>query len=358
MAVLFLDESGYTGSDLLSSEQPIFVVSSLLLTPAEVQDAVAVLRVATTARELKFKALARRVLGQQAILAFAKHMDAKRPNMRFQLYHKRYALLGKLLECIVEPVFHEAGCDFWENGFNLQYLNVLFHCGESLAKRSLERVLTHFQAFCRNPSASTLDGFTTAVVAFGKTSTGCHGLIQPILDGIEFHRATGRADVGRNALELQVTSVVSLVRAWNDEVTDTLELRVDSSSTIAAAKPALLEMTRPAASIATQYVHGRAVGLPLRFASIEVCDSKAESGIQLADIAAGMVRHAAEVLNGMTPVVEHFSEALLAIVQEWPRVSQVFPELKFTADDVGRLGFRGSGIIDATAEAFRRARDR
>ena len=101
---------------------------------------------------------------------------------------------------------------------------------------------------------------------------------------------------------------------------------------------------------------GHVIGFPLKLTEVQLCDSKSTPGIQLADVAAGLVNHAALVMNDVVPMIPGFSEQLVSIVGGWSRVKQVMPEPKFTAEDLGRVGFDGSAVVDAAAEAIGRLR--
>jgi len=99
---------------------------------------------------------------------------------------------------------------------------------------------------------------------------------------------------------------------------------------------------------------GRIIGFPLRIKGLDLVDSKSRVGVQLADVAAGIVNHVQVALDDASKRIDGYTDEVAEIVTEWARMLQIIPEAKFTAEQLGRVGFDGSRILDATVDAFER----
>lgn len=355
MSGIYLDESGFTGTDLLSTEQPFFVVSSLLLDEATIAAWLPVLVQATQAAEPKFSQMVKSPRGRAGILAFCRLLDPNQSRMRFQLVHKRYALLGKLLDCVVEPMYYAHGHDFYFEGHNLAFLNGLHYASEPHAALQ-SAVLSSLLRLCREPSAATLFELGESVARLSAASPELNVLCAPVLDAVRWRRTAGVDDLNRKLLTLQVAAVVSLVRGWNQELTDSLIVIADQSKELNESLETLMAFANPELPEVKELAAGREIGLPLRIQEARLADSHTTPGVQLADVAAGLVAHVAMAMTDPARRIEGFSEQVVQLVKEWPRVFQIVPEPKFTAEALGRVGFDGNRILDASTEALRRPR--
>jgi hypothetical protein len=355
MSSIYLDESGFTGTDLLSIEQPYFVVSSLVLDDATIAAWLPVLTQATRAAEPKFSQMVKSPRGRAGIITFCQLLDQNQLKMRFQLVNKRYALLGKLLDCVVEPFYYEHGRDFYFEGHNLSLLNALHYASEPHPELK-SAVLSALLSLCREPSVESLVELADRVTALSAASKDLQLLCVPILDAIRWRRTAGVDDLDRTVLALQVAAVVSLVRGWNQELTGSLIVIADQSKELNESLELLIAFANPELPEVKELAAGQEIGLPLRIQEARLADSHTTPGVQLADVAAGLVAHAAMAMTDPSRRIDGFSDKVLQMVTVWPRLFQIVPEPKFTPQALGRVGFDGSRIIDASAEALMRSR--
>jgi hypothetical protein len=88
---LFLDESGYTGPDLINRDQPFFTLASTNITEADARSLLTSC-FGARAQELKFAKLAKSERGRSAIVEFVRAIDPNRGNCAFFSYHKQFLL--------------------------------------------------------------------------------------------------------------------------------------------------------------------------------------------------------------------------------------------------------------------------
>ncbi len=72
------------------------------------------------AKELKHSNLARNARHQQRVVGLLREIAQKHSNtVKFGIVDKRFALLTKIVDLIIEPLAHEDGIDFYERGLNI-----------------------------------------------------------------------------------------------------------------------------------------------------------------------------------------------------------------------------------------------
>jgi Protein of unknown function (DUF3800) len=94
---LFLDESGYTGPDLINREQPFFTLASTNIAEADARSLLTSCFGERT-REVKFLKLAKSGRGRRQIVEFVRALDPSRGNSAFFTYHKQYLLCAYLID--------------------------------------------------------------------------------------------------------------------------------------------------------------------------------------------------------------------------------------------------------------------
>src|SRR5581483_684683 len=122
--VIFLDECGYTGSDLLNQEQPVFVLASLNFSEPEAVDLKKKFFGRVQARELKHSALSRRPAQQSMVLSFLRELAPQESSYGIYAAHKKHVLVAKLIDLVVEPFMRSNGFDIYDGGVNLSMANV------------------------------------------------------------------------------------------------------------------------------------------------------------------------------------------------------------------------------------------
>lgn len=353
MSVLYCDESGYTGTDLASEAQPFLVISSLLLNDDEVAQLASPLRSATQAEELKYSNLVKRAKSRSALLGFARDLDGMQEQIRFHLTNKRFALLGKIVDLVIEPVFHAEGVDFYAEGRNLAYLNMLYVASLDAVEQR-DAVLSAFQDVCRQPTDGKYAGLANAVLEFSAQSEVLRELCKPIYIGIDMRRRHAPDSLGKADLALMASCVISLVRQWNQELKSKVAIVADASNELFRSREVIEMLSDESMPRVAELSAGRILGFPLRITGLDLVDSKARLGVQLADVAAGIINHVQVAIDDPTTRIDGYSEELIQIVTQWARMLQISPEAKFTAEELDRVGFDGSKILDATVEAFKR----
>src|SRR5262245_22438821 len=100
---VFLDESGYSGNNLLDDQQPLFSVATLGLPETECQELKKKHFSNSKLSELKHSSLARKPIGKQMVPSFFEDVLSCAGATCCYVLHKRTALVRKLVDHLVEP---------------------------------------------------------------------------------------------------------------------------------------------------------------------------------------------------------------------------------------------------------------
>ena len=76
--------------------------------------------------------------------------------------HKRYAVLTKIVDFLIEPYITDAGFDFYADGFCWKYANYIhFGLTQFAMPELLDALLRHYQTFSRKPTRENLEASQT-----------------------------------------------------------------------------------------------------------------------------------------------------------------------------------------------------
>src|SRR2546426_11743178 len=124
MPIIFMDESGDTGTDLFNPNQPIFTSATLCLSEEEAKELKKQFFPTNRAPELKHQRLKER--HEQNILKFLDALSKKPELVRVDIIHKRYMLVRRLVEMMIAPVAKKNGVNLHEKGHHIALANVFY----------------------------------------------------------------------------------------------------------------------------------------------------------------------------------------------------------------------------------------
>ena len=122
---VYFDESGFTGNNLLSKDQPFFSYAAVVTDDEESKQFVDYIinKYSIAAEELKGSTLVNSKRFQPAVDEILNHF---RGRMRVVVNEKKYALSGKFFEYIFEPVLAAKSSIFYNLKFHLFISNIMY----------------------------------------------------------------------------------------------------------------------------------------------------------------------------------------------------------------------------------------
>ena len=362
--ILFMDESGFTGQDFFNPDQPVFVLATIFLPEEECQAIKADHFRAVRARELKHSELCKRPRPQAMVLDFLRRA-VKRPEIiKFSILHKRYDLVGQMVDWLVETGTHDAGLNLYERGGHIGLTNVLYWClpgfgGHEffvdLLKRFQDmmrlRTRESFDAFFgplyeRYGQGEKLDEVTTYLLGF---CVHPQAGFSPAFGFRELQALPSKPFAGH------VTCAIALMGKWKPHHTEPVTVISDTSSAMAKERDIWDMLTSATLPPALVGYAGRIFSFPLMVKETRFEPSHEWAGLQLADVLAGaMASRLRWYINGRDPH-DSYGTALSEIVWDAFDMHGVWPSDDVTPEETGSVGPDGEDPIEHTVRALRAA---
>jgi hypothetical protein len=154
---LYFDESGFTGYNLLDPAQPIFAIASAEISEGHAEEILQASFPRYRGTEFKFSNIWSSK-NRTGLLRFAGQLEGLADLAFIYVAHKRFAVLTKIVDFLIEPYITDAGFDFYADGFCWKYANYIHFGMTQFAEPTLlGALLSHYQSFSRNPTTENLD---------------------------------------------------------------------------------------------------------------------------------------------------------------------------------------------------------
>ena len=216
--------------------------------------------------------------------AYSEHIFIWRVN-------KRFAVLSKLIDYLIEPAARDAGFDFYADGFSLNYTNYIhFGLTHFVPEAVHSKLLQVYQNFSRNPTHRALNKLHLDLeILAAESGEPMRQFIELMALGARHFTQYFSVESFGGSDELQLTSMVAIVGHWRNLYTEDFEITHDASSNFFHRMDYWRKITN---SNVPRQLHPSASGtlyqFPLRVISTESVDSKENSSIQLCDVLAGL----------------------------------------------------------------------
>jgi hypothetical protein len=273
---IYCDESGYTGVNLLSEDQPYFVYSAVNLNQEIIEDIIEIISNSYNLQsgEIKGNRIVKSSKGRESIKrVFLKYSK----NVRLVFHDKKFALAGKIVETGIEP-YLKSNSYFYQTGLNrfiASGLYVLFMSKQA----SAEVLINQFEKFAKGQ------------ITVEDISIGINDSNEPLIDwlfmlistNLEIFKNELSSDEGKNKFifDLTTTSLFGLLSEWGKN--NALMNVLCDSSKVFINNP-VFEMLKNIGKRGERVeILGGHVGYKL-IENIEYKDSKEEIGLQIADL--------------------------------------------------------------------------
>ncbi len=157
-----IDESGYTGFDLLNPEQRFQGATAIAISDDEAARLIREHFPKLQAPELKYRSLARRPSYRQPLLDLQRAVLSRHKCVTY-ICDKRFLLLLMFLDYAVEPFYYKRAVDFYEDGQNYSLASLLYTIGPTLlGKAAFDGLLAAFQRAVKEKTSEALGALVTA----------------------------------------------------------------------------------------------------------------------------------------------------------------------------------------------------
>jgi len=340
MSLLFVDECGYTGQDLLSCEQPVLSIASLNCGERRSSELKAKFFEQVRAAELKHVSLAKRPAQQRMVLEFLQHLSSQ-PNMvKLAIAHKKYTLTTKMVDLLVAPAANQKGIDLFRDGANTllssTYFNLLpLLCGIEY----FDDLLGRFHRMMLLRTRESFDSFSEIVSAKGhpRQANGMLSFLRMREPGL-MSELLNSSD---HCLDVAVAMTLALVAKWREGIParQNITLIHDTSSAMARDRylwDLLVDKNVPSREYAFGPDHS--FRFPIGVGRTRNEESKEWAGLQLADVIAGAIaRHARWCIQGEDKD-DNYALALSTIIPSLMKPAHaIWPSPGIPVDEIDRI---------------------
>jgi len=344
-----IDESGYTGFDLLNDEQRFQGATAIAITD---EDATRLIREhfpKLQAAELKYRSLSRRQGNHPALL---KLLGDILTNYKCVTYvcDKRYLLTLKFLDYAVEPYYYERGFNFYEDGQNYGMASLFHMTGQSLlGKGAFGTLMAAFQRAVKEKTYEALDNLVAAA-----RQSNWQALPEVLGPLAQYAAPECLEAIATPGVSTDAAFVVlqALITRMEEMAAGPYRVEHDQSKNLLTYHDLLQRYIDHDGNVEFRQSEVARIKFPLKLESVTQVDSKTSPAVQLADVMIGATLEAANTLTGqrsggLDP------QAVLSLFAH-DQFIHLIPSLDFEAEARFRKGSQSAEMIDYFAKNFHR----
>jgi len=356
--VVAIDESGNTGSDLLSLSQPIFALASTAISVAKAEGLIDHIRTPQT-QEIKFTKLKKTPAGRRRILEFLRSEELTPTNVKITLFHKRFMIITKVVDLLVETMAHGDGIDLYRDGANIALANLHFFCMPVFCGR--ERTEAFFRSFLsmirERTSGAVVRFYETAWALYDSSNDAQYATT---LSAILYSQKSIQhilANIDKNDLDPAIPALFDHCVFWGDQFGGPFHLLHDESNTILQEKGSFERfMSRGEQERLIGYDR-RKFAFPLRARQLRFARSADDARLQVVDMIASAGTY---WLGGLitTPSHKEFWEEISTGVLKDLVLGALWPVPVVTPEGLETRYTGGINAVDHMADFLRNYRGR
>lgn len=346
MECFHIDESGYTGFDLLNAEQRFQGAAAVSISDDEAARLIREHFPRLQAAELKYHALARRPGYRQPLMELQRAVLSQHKCVTY-VCNKRFLLLLMFLDYAVEPFYYKRGQDFYKDGQNYALASLLFTVGPSmLGKTAFDNLLAAFQRAAKEKTPWALYALVKAVRQLNWSKLP-EALGPLALNSPECLSAIATPGVSTDAAMVVLQSLICRMEVM---AAGPYGVKHDQSKNLLTYHELLQQYIEHQNEIEFRQTPIGSIRFPLKLLSVTQVDSKASSAVQIADVMIGAVIEAANALTGLrSPLLD--PQAVMSLYAD-DQFIHLSPSIDFDEQKRFRKGTQAAEMIDYFAAHF------
>lgn len=291
MPTIYFDESGQTGTNLLDRDQPFFAIGSTDLAENEASGMLARHFAGRQGKELKANRLIGQSTGRRQFLGFLDELGDQAERVCGARIHKRFTVLAKMVDHLVEPVLRDRGFDFYAGDYAAKFANTTYFAFDKLlAKAQADSLMGLFHAFAREPNKAALAKLHRELRSVRKTaSRNCRTPLDLMIEGTADFEPFANPDTFSDTNDVHVTAVVRCMDHWQSRHDGPFDVVHDESVHFFRRSHQWKRITDPALEPEIIYVGDRSMKLPIGVTSTKAARSHESASLQVCDLVAGIV---------------------------------------------------------------------
>ncbi len=289
---IFCDESGYSGENLLDSEQPFFTFASNNFEDDEAKDLITI--VSSQAPEAKFSNLKKTPSGINKLLRFFSDPRLNNNRVIISCYDKKFFVISKLVDLVIEPCLHIIGENLYKGANNRILAHLLYYSFVNLHNEEL--ITSFFNTFIKFIQIPTLENWklyqdTGDIIVRHSKDKGFNDIIH-ILTEPRFIKIWYSKEELHQTFDPLVPAIFENMAHWGERLDACFDVFTDDSNALKEAHSMLSEFLYKD-GVPPSYIGAgdRKIKFPLMAQSINYADSQSFPQIQIADLCAGLYNY-------------------------------------------------------------------
>ena len=346
MECFHIDESGYTGFDLLNLEQRFQGAAAVAITDDEAARLIRAHFPKLQAPELKYHALALRSGYQRPLLELQRAVLSQHKCVTY-VCDKRYLLMLMFMDYAVEPFYYERRMNFYQDGQNYTLASLLYMVGPTLfGKTAFAEVMAAFQRAIKVKTAQTLEALVRAVRRLDWQQ------LPEALGPIALAAPECLSAITTPGVSTDIAMVVlqSLISRMEVMASGPYRVKHDQSKNLLTYHELLQRFIDHQDEVEFRQSQIATIRFPLKLSSVTQVDSKTSPAVQIADVMIGAAIEAANGLAGLrTPLLD--PHTVMSLYAEDQFIHMV-PSTDFNEQKRFRDGTQAAELIDYFAKHF------
>lgn len=341
-----IDESGYTGFDLLNLDQRFQGAAAIGISNEDAARLIGEHFPKLRASELKYRALVRRPANHQRLLSLQRDLLTHYKCTTY-ICDKRFLLTLMFVDYAVEPFYYERGVNFYEDGQSHAMASMLAVAGPTLlGKAQFDELLVAFQHAVKEKTPEAMNALVLAARAtsWQKIPEALGPLAYSAPECLSAISAPG---VSTDAALVVLQSLISRTEVMAD---GPYRIEHDQSRNLLAYHDLLRRLIDHDKKIEFRQSDIATIKFPLKLVEVTQVNSKTNPAVQLADVMVGAAVEAANSLVGlrsggldpeavMSPYADH-------------QFIHLMPSVDFEEQRRFRRGTQAADLIDYFAANF------
>ncbi|MBS0274145.1 MAG: DUF3800 domain-containing protein [Proteobacteria bacterium] len=342
-----IDESGYTGFDLLNAEQRFQGATAIAISDQDAARLIGEHFPKLQAPELKYRALSRRPANHPRLLALQRDLLNHYKCVTY-VCDKRFLLTLMFVDYAVEPFYYERGVNFYEDGQNYAMASLLSVAGPTLlGAAAFDRLLASFQRAVKEKTPESLKALVTDARA-----TKWRELPETLGPLAQYAAPECLSAIANPGVNTDAALIVlqSLISRMEVMAAGPYRVEHDQSKNLLTYHDLLQQFIDHDQAVEFRQTKITTLKFPLKLAEVAQVDSKTSPAVQLADVTIGAAIEAGNNMAGLRSGGPD-PEAVLSAYSDNQFIHMI-PSIDFEEQRQFRKGTQAADVIDYFSANF------
>jgi hypothetical protein len=299
---VFVDESGYTGGDLLNKAQPFQTLSAICITEEKASEIINKYFPGYKGKELKYNQLKRRKTYWRPLLGLQEELLNQYNGISCVIDKKYMQLLLFLDDCWESYLYSIGKTDYYKDGIYLAVASMLYYCAPAFwGQHEFDELLYYYQVTSMkgldldiNVNINNLVEHARSIVS---KKQECSEILMPLAD--RNNEVIDSLFMTKQKNDISLSMLYGLIGRVEYDMSSPYIIKHDNTENMRNYRKLLDVLIGIKGDFEIYHSVHYAVKYPLKINKVEECDSAHSKGVQLADILAGSINEAANSLCGL-----------------------------------------------------------